>query len=515
MLSRRFTSRCLLVSSAALVAGVAVPSVASAAALLPCTGTSTDLRAQLALQPNPGANAGPLDDGSIHVLAATVDQIFPLGIPFLNMSAHDFYVNVNGSISFGAPVATFTPIAIPGLPTPAIAAFFGDVDLRPVNGFTGAFTLCVEPANDRIIITWKDVDYYNATSVGHQKKTNSFQLVLTNNDAIVCPTAQNFEIEFRYETLNWTTGDASGGTNGLGGLNGNEATAGIDNGAGAADALPGSGLPAVLNLVTATNVNDPGVFDFLLAQGQLPSCGNGTTQLCEQCDDANASNNDACTNLCLNATCGDGFIHNGVEACDGTEFPVPPPVCPVGYLGTPLCNNDPANPGADGTCTIDPIPDGCTDIDECALNTDNCDVNATCTNLDPGTFTCMCNVGFTGNGVVCTPVGSTGSTSSTGSGQGGAGGSGQGGAGGSASNGTGTASNGTGTASNGTGTASNGTGTSSGSSAGGAGGSSSDKVFAEGGGFCAASPVGTGDTTGAVIACAVGLGLAMRRRRRS
>ena len=41
------------------------------------------------------------------------------------------------------------------------------------------------------------------------------------------------------------------------------------------------------------------------------------------------------------------------------------------------------------------------DIDECAdATTNNCDFNAMCTNT-PGNFTCTCNQGYTGNGVVC------------------------------------------------------------------------------------------------------------------
>uniref|UniRef100_A0A0G4F227 Uncharacterized protein n=1 Tax=Chromera velia CCMP2878 TaxID=1169474 RepID=A0A0G4F227_9ALVE len=43
------------------------------------------------------------------------------------------------------------------------------------------------------------------------------------------------------------------------------------------------------------------------------------------------------------------------------------------------------------------------DIDECTLNTHNCDANATCTNTT-GSFSCACNVGFNGTGVVCSDI---------------------------------------------------------------------------------------------------------------
>ena len=42
----------------------------------------------------------------------------------------------------------------------------------------------------------------------------------------------------------------------------------------------------------------------------------------------------------------------------------------------------------------------CVDIDECALNLDNCHPQARCTNT-VGSFTCSCNGGFTGPGVSC------------------------------------------------------------------------------------------------------------------
>ena len=40
------------------------------------------------------------------------------------------------------------------------------------------------------------------------------------------------------------------------------------------------------------------------------------------------------------------------------------------------------------------------DINECTSDIDNCDFNATCTNT-PGNFTCACNQGYSGDGVMC------------------------------------------------------------------------------------------------------------------
>ena len=45
----------------------------------------------------------------------------------------------------------------------------------------------------------------------------------------------------------------------------------------------------------------------------------------------------------------------------------------------------------------------CTDIDECALSTDNCDINGTCANT-AGSFTCECNAGYEGDGVSCADI---------------------------------------------------------------------------------------------------------------
>ena len=43
------------------------------------------------------------------------------------------------------------------------------------------------------------------------------------------------------------------------------------------------------------------------------------------------------------------------------------------------------------------------DIDECANNTDNCDMNAYCTNT-VGSYNCTCYAGYIGNGTTCIGV---------------------------------------------------------------------------------------------------------------
>ena len=46
------------------------------------------------------------------------------------------------------------------------------------------------------------------------------------------------------------------------------------------------------------------------------------------------------------------------------------------------------------------------DVDECVFGMHNCDGNATCYNTD-GSFNCLCNEGYYGNGELCSPTGKT------------------------------------------------------------------------------------------------------------
>ena len=60
----------------------------------------------------------------------------------------------------------------------------------------------LEPVNHVFTVTWDDVGYYS----GHNDKLDAFQLRLIDEGG------GDFDIEFRYQAINWTTGDASGGS---------------------------------------------------------------------------------------------------------------------------------------------------------------------------------------------------------------------------------------------------------------------------------------------------------------
>jgi hypothetical protein len=45
----------------------------------------------------------------------------------------------------------------------------------------------------------------------------------------------------------------------------------------------------------------------------------------------------------------------------------------------------------------------CSDVDECEKRTDSCDIHATCVNI-PGSYTCNCNPGYSGDGFVCVSI---------------------------------------------------------------------------------------------------------------
>ncbi|MFO1159173.1 MAG: nidogen-like domain-containing protein [Reyranellaceae bacterium] len=208
-----------------------------------------------------GENALPRGDDNS---SGAIDITSIFGNQGLNLFGHSYtslYLNNNGTVSFDGPLSAFNPTAITAATAAIIAPFWGDVDTRggavtatPGGTSTGSNRVYydLDPENGVLTVTWDDVAYYSR----HADKLNAFQLQLIslgNGD---------FDIVFRYEGVNWTTGDDSGGSGGLGG---NVAVAGYSAGDGLHfSQLPQSGnQAAMLSLPTAVgNTGLPGVFAF-------------------------------------------------------------------------------------------------------------------------------------------------------------------------------------------------------------------------------------------------------------
>jgi VCBS repeat-containing protein len=156
------------------------------------------------------------DDNS----SGAIDITSVFGAAGLNFFGHGYtslYINNNGNITFGSPTSQFTPSVITGgTNNPIIAPFWADVDTRggsatatPGGNSTGANLVHydLDTTNGVMTVTWDDVGYYSQ----HESLLDAFQVQLINVGN------GDFDVVFRYEDINWTTGDASGGSGGLGG----------------------------------------------------------------------------------------------------------------------------------------------------------------------------------------------------------------------------------------------------------------------------------------------------------
>ena len=211
------------------------------------------------------------DDGSTSFIDLT--PIFGAqGVNYFGHYYTGFWLNNNGSVTFNAATSSFTPSSITGSTSnPIIAAFWADIDTRggevtatPGGTSTGSNLLWydLDAVTHTFTATWDDVGYYGS----HTDKLNAFQLSIHEINA-----QGDFDIIFRYENVDWTTGDASDGSNGLGGT---PARAGYSAGNGTDYfELPQSGnQAALLALESSSNVGTPGTFVFSVRNG-VPTVG--------------------------------------------------------------------------------------------------------------------------------------------------------------------------------------------------------------------------------------------------
>jgi len=188
----------------------------------------------------PAARAGAIRPGfSDNVLPANDDGStgyiqLPMSVWIEGAEFQGLYVNNNGNVTFDGPLSTYTPGSIINSGMRIIAPFWADVDTRAATSGTvtyGAGTVNGHPAFG---VNWTNVGYYSE----HIDKANSFQLVLYYAEA----GCSGLVVEFNYDQVQWETGDASGGSGGLGGPAGAPAHVGYSDGRTFVSELPGSGV---------------------------------------------------------------------------------------------------------------------------------------------------------------------------------------------------------------------------------------------------------------------------------
>ena len=173
-----------------------------------------------------GFNGSTLAAGDDNSSSATS---FGFTANFFGTNYSNAFVNNNGNLTFASALGTYTPFGLTSTSTPIIAPFFADVDTNGVGTVTYG-TGAVNGFN-AFAATYTNVGYFSSKT----DKTNKFQVALISRPDT---GTGNFDIEFNYDQIQWETGDASSGSNGLGG---SSARAGYSNGTTA----PGSSFELV------------------------------------------------------------------------------------------------------------------------------------------------------------------------------------------------------------------------------------------------------------------------------
>jgi len=158
------------------------------------------------------------------------DDSYGMNLPFsftlYGTNYNHIHINTNGNLSFGTYYSTFSPNGFPDSSHAMIAPFWADVDTQ--NATSGVvhystFDSRGGSSPNTLVVTWDHVGYYST----HVDKLNTFQVVITDGTNALLGSNN---VSFSYGSMNWTTGDASGGSNGFGGT---AATVGINKGDGA------------------------------------------------------------------------------------------------------------------------------------------------------------------------------------------------------------------------------------------------------------------------------------------
>ena len=159
----------------------------------------------------------PNDDGF------TANIPIPFDFCFYGDTITSVFINNNGNVSFGQPFSTFSSTPFPINNFPMVAPFWGDVDTRVPVGATTAGEVWYKITPTALYVNWVEVGYFSM----YIDKLNTFSLIMTDGADPVIGNGNN--VAFCYKDMEWTTGDASSGVNGFGGV---PATVGCNKGDG-------------------------------------------------------------------------------------------------------------------------------------------------------------------------------------------------------------------------------------------------------------------------------------------
>ncbi|MFM7758579.1 MAG: nidogen-like domain-containing protein [Crocinitomicaceae bacterium] len=164
----------------------------------------------------------PNDDNSSPLIS------LPFTFDFYGNTYNSVFINNNGNVSFQAPYITWSANSFPDSTFNMIAPFWADVDTRGGYDSLGNYignggSVWYKVTPTALIVNWDNVGYFNM----HNDLVSSFQLIITNGSDSLISAGGN--VSFCYNDMQWTTGDASGGFGGFGGI---PATVGVNIGNG-------------------------------------------------------------------------------------------------------------------------------------------------------------------------------------------------------------------------------------------------------------------------------------------
>ena len=138
------------------------------------------------------------DDGSFSLDVSTLfrDGLRIFGKTYLSPI---ICINTNGTLSIGSAVSGY-PSAELSYSAPVIAPFWGDVDTRLDSEGTesGAIWADIDSVLGVLTVTWSGVGVYRRNA----DQTNTFQIQMFDQGD------GNFDLAFRYDTVEWTIGTA-------------------------------------------------------------------------------------------------------------------------------------------------------------------------------------------------------------------------------------------------------------------------------------------------------------------